>query len=143
VHIELDALHHGPNWTPAPAEELRRSVAAALAVDGWVCDGNYTGKLGDMVLERAELIVWLDPPLRTILLRLWRRTRSRIRNRTELWAGNRETWRGVFLSRDSLLLWVLRTHYPRRRRYEQKLGKFEFVRLRSAEEADEWLEHYV
>jgi adenylate kinase family enzyme len=143
IHIELDALHHGPNWTEAPAEEFRESVAVALAAAGWVADGNYGGKLGDLVLERAELIVWLDPPFHTILRRLWRRTLDRVRNRTELWAGNRETWRSAFLSRDSLFLWALRTHFRRRRTLPARLARFEAVRLRSPEEADAWLERYV
>ena len=30
-HVELDALHHGPNWTAATAEELRAGIEAALA----------------------------------------------------------------------------------------------------------------
>lgn len=55
--IELDALHHGPNWTPAPAAELRRLVEAALDDRrGWVVDGNYGSKLGRTVVDRAELI---------------------------------------------------------------------------------------
>jgi adenylate kinase family enzyme len=41
-HVELDALHHGPNWTEASAEQLRAAVLAALerCPDGWVIDGN-------------------------------------------------------------------------------------------------------
>jgi hypothetical protein len=30
--------------------------------DGWVLDGSYQGKLGDLVLHRADTIVWLDQP---------------------------------------------------------------------------------
>ena len=80
-YIELDALHHGPNWTEASAEELTARVVAALdARDGWVVDGNYGRKIGDVVLERADLAVWLDQPLRVILLRIWRRSWRRIRD---------------------------------------------------------------
>src|SRR6186997_1715444 len=51
-HVELDALHHGPNWTEATPEELRARVEAALAAapEGWVADGNYESKLGDLVV---------------------------------------------------------------------------------------------
>jgi len=73
-HIELDALHWGPDWSEPSAEEFRARVEEALTVDGWVADGSYHGKLGDLVLERAELVVWLDPPLPTILHRLGART---------------------------------------------------------------------
>ena len=83
----------------------------------WVVDGDYTGQLGDLVLERADLVVWLDLPLRVTLPRLWSRTRRRMREQTELWGGNRETWRDVLFSRDSLFVYTLRTHRGKRRRY--------------------------
>jgi len=54
-------LNHGPNWAEASAAELRAKVDAALDDRrGWVVDGNYERKLGNILLERAELIVWLD-----------------------------------------------------------------------------------
>src|SRR5947207_12507720 len=93
-HIEIDALHHGPNWQEATAEELRARVDAALGgLDGWVVDGNYMGKLGLRIVEAADTVVWLDLPLHICLARMWRRTTSRIRGGVELWGtGNRETW---------------------------------------------------
>lgn len=139
-HVELDALHHGPNWTEAPRDEFRTRVSDAIAGDGWVVDGSYQGKLGDLVLKQADLVVWLDLPMDTILRRLLVRTVSRIRSRVELWNGNRETWRGAFLSRQSLFVWVLKTHRDRRRRYESRLVRYNMVRLRSSREAEAWLE---
>ena len=93
AHVELDALHHGPNWQEASAEELRARVEAELdGLDGWVTDGNYMGKLGMWLIDQADTIVWLDPPLRTLLPRIYRRTRQRRRDRVELWnPGNFET----------------------------------------------------
>jgi adenylate kinase family enzyme len=138
-HIELHALHWGPNWSEPSAGDFRARVDEALTPDGWVADGGYHGKLGELVLERADLVVWLDPPIRTILGRLSARTLRRIRSGEELWGGNRETWRGAFLSRNSLLVWALKTHGPRRQRYEERLARFDVVRLRSATETESWL----
>jgi adenylate kinase family enzyme len=138
-HVELDALHWGADWSEPDAEEFRERVEEALAGEAWVADGGYHGKLGDLVLERAELVVWLDPPLPTVLYRLGARTVRRVRTREELWGGNRETWRGAFFSRDSLFLWAVKTHRPRRGRYEERLAKYDVVRLRSAAEAEAWL----
>jgi hypothetical protein len=111
-----------------------------IAEPGWVVDGGYHGKLGDLVLERADLVVWLDPPLRTILVRLWSRTLPRIRRGDELWGGNRETWRGAFFSRNSLFVWAVKTHRGRRRRYVERLARYETVHLRSVQETEEWLQ---
>ena len=58
-HIELDALHWGPNWKEAPTDVFRERVRLALQGDAWVIDGNY-GKVRDIIWSRAEAIVWLD-----------------------------------------------------------------------------------
>ena len=142
--LELDAVHHiGPNWTEATSEELQASVREFMesAREGWVIDGNYESKLGGLVLDAAERIVWLDPPLRIALRRLWRRTLTRIRDDVELWNGNRESWRGGFWGRDSLFAWTLRSWFRHRREWPRKFaGDPRFIRLRSAAEARRWLE---
>jgi adenylate kinase family enzyme len=142
-HIELDALHHGPNWTEASAEELtarvRRAIGAAPA--GWVIDGNYEGKLGDLVNDAADTIVWLDVPLHTLLSRLSRRTSFRIRNGVELWNGNRESWRTALWGRESLFAWAVRSFFRHRRKWPRKFANDRrFVRLRSPADAARWLE---
>jgi adenylate kinase family enzyme len=139
-HIELDALHWKSGWVMSSPEEVRRVVDDALAGDGWVIDGNWGSTLGTTVLAAADEVVWLDLPLRTTLPRLWRRTWRRVRTREPLWdTTNRETFRKAFLSRDSILLFQLRTHRSRRRRYAERLENLPHVRLRSAREVAEYL----
>jgi adenylate kinase family enzyme len=141
-HVELDALHHGPNWSEPPAEEFRRVVATALAGDGWIADGDYSSKLGDLVLERAETVVWLDQPLALILWRLWRRTSRRIRRGEELWSGNRESWRTAFWGRESLFAWTIRTFFRKRRTLPERFARhphLEVVRLRSPRAVERYL----
>jgi len=138
---ELDALHHGPDWTEATADELRARVEPLVAEDAWVVDGAYRGKLGDLVLERAELVVWLDLSLRVWLPRLLRRTVSRIVRREELWNGNRERVRSAFFSRDSVIYYALRAHFRHRRNYPASLARYPVVHLRSPREVERWLEN--
>lgn len=138
--VELDALNHGPNWSEATPEELRKRVEPLIAGPRWVVDGSYRSKLGDRVLERSDLVVWLDLPRRVWLPRLVRRTLGRIVRRERLWNDNRETIRGGFLVRDSLLRFALRTYPSRRRTYPDELGRYNLVRLRSAREVERWLE---
>ena len=138
--VELDALNHGPNWSQATPTELRARVEPLLAEPGWVVDGSYRSKLGDLVLERADVVVWLDLPRRVWLPRLVRRTLGRIVRRERLWNDNRETFRNGFLVRDSLLRFALRTYPERRRRYAAELGRYNLVRLRSPREVERWLE---
>ena len=100
-----DALFHGPGWTEPPVEEFRLRVATATDGSGWIVDGNYESSLGDLVLERADTVVWLDVPLRVALTRVTRRTIRRIRTNEELWNRNRESWRGGFLFPSSRRPW--------------------------------------
>jgi adenylate kinase family enzyme len=137
--VELDSLVHGPNWTETPDDELRALVDPIVASDGWVIDGGYWGKLGDLVLRNADAVVWLDLPVRIWLPRLVRRTMGRVIRREELWNGNRETVRNFFFSRDSLLLYALRNHPRRRRVYPKRLAPYDVVRLRTPREVEEWL----
>jgi adenylate kinase family enzyme len=140
-HVELDALHHGPHWTEATAEELRERVEAALAgLDGWVVDGNYMGKLGLWVVERADTILWLDLPLRTSLRRMWQRTSERIRGDVELWSGNKERWRNAFVGWNALFPFTVRAHFRRKWEWPRRLAHLPVVRLRSAREVSRWVE---
>jgi adenylate kinase family enzyme len=142
-YLELDAVHHGPNWTEASAEELQARVCEfmASAHEGWVIDGNYEPKLGKLVLAAADRIVWLDPPLSVALRRLWRRTSTRIRDHVELWNGNQESWRAGFLGWNSLFVWTLRSWVRQRREWPREFaGDARVIRLRSVGEARRWLD---
>jgi adenylate kinase family enzyme len=142
-YVELDALFWGPNWSQPSPDAFRACVCEAMASapDGWVIDGNYDSRLGDTVVGVADTIVWLDLPLRIKLRWLWSRTSLRTRRNVELWNGNRETWRGVFLRRDSLLLWMLQAHFRHRREWPARFEQdHRVVRLRSQAEARRWLD---
>jgi adenylate kinase family enzyme len=141
--VELDALHHGPNWSAPTNEEFRATVRAVMesAPKGWVIDGNYDSKLGDTVIAAADTIVWLDLPLQVKMRRLWGRTLHRIRNDVELWGGNRETWRDQFFSRETIFFWTVRFHIEHRREYPTRFGHDpRFVRLRSDADVRRWLD---
>ena len=142
-YVELDALHHGPNWSEPTAEEFRARVRAAMAAapQGWVIDGNYDTKLGDTVVGAADTLVWLDLPFPVKLRRLWRRSLHRIRDDVELWNGNRETWRDLFVVRDSIFIATIRSHVRHRRRWPARFGGDRLlVWLRSDAAIRRWLD---
>jgi adenylate kinase family enzyme len=143
-HVELDALHWGPNWTPAAVEEFRERVAQALAGDTWTTDGNY-GKVRDIVWGLADTVVWLDYSLPIVLTRVIRRTLRRSICREELWSGNRERLGASLFTRDSIIRWTLRTYGRRRSEYPLLFGQPEyahlrFVRLGSPRATRAWLD---
>jgi adenylate kinase family enzyme len=138
--VELDALHHGPNWTEATPDELRARVEPLVETDAWVVDGAYRNKLGDLVLERAELVVWLDLPVHVWLPRLVKRTVRRLVRREELWNGNRETLRDQLTPSTSVVYHALHDYRSRRRVYEAELTCFALARLRTTAEVEWFLD---
>ena len=65
-YVELDALHWEPNWREAPNEVMRERVAAAIAAEAWVVDGNYAA-VRDLVWASVDTVVWLDLPRLTVM----------------------------------------------------------------------------
>ena len=137
--VELDALVHGPNWTETSDEGLRALVTPIVALDAWVIDGTYMSKIGNLVLDAADTIVWLDLPIRVWFPRLLRRSVRRISGREPMWNDNRETLRGVFGGRDSLFGFAFRMHFARRREFPVELAAYPVVRLRTVDEVGRWL----
>ncbi len=142
-HVELDALHWEPNWTPAERDILRERVRQAAAGEAWVVDGNYR-QARDIVWPRAQTIIWLDYSLPIIYGRLLRRTLWRWLARVELWSGNRERLRELFFSRDSLFVWAFTSQPKHRREYPlipttPEYAHVTFIHLRSPRATARWL----
>ena len=138
--VELDALVHCPGWVETPDDELRARLEPILARDGWVVDGVYRRKLGDLVLRSADTVVWLDQPIHVWLPRLARRTWRRVRGRDALWNDNRESLRTALWGRESLFAWALRSHFRRRRDWPRELAPYDVVRLRTPHEVEQFVE---
>jgi adenylate kinase family enzyme len=141
-YVELDALNHGPRWTEATAEELQARVRPWVDRDAWVIDGGYRAKLGDLVIARADTVVWLDLPVRVWLPRLAWRTFSRMVTREELWNGNREQFRFLFTERPNIFGWAWRRHRTQREElpaWAAEHPHVRLVRLRSPREVRRYL----
>lgn len=142
--VELDALFWRPGWRHAPTDEFVAAVSDAVGRDGWVIDGNYTGRLKDLIWREADTIVWLDLPLPVALWRTLARTVRRAITREVLWGSNREDLWGAMFGRDALFTYAIRTHRRRRRLFEERLASGAYAgraihRFRSNAEADRWL----
>jgi adenylate kinase family enzyme len=140
-HVELDALYHGPDWTPTPDDVFLARVEAATAEGGWVADGNYS-TVQALVWERVDTVVWLDLPRRTVARQILGRTVRRALTRTELWNGNREPVTGLFHwdPERSVVRWSWTSYRSLHDRYRRAMADAEagpgprFVRLASRRE---------
>jgi hypothetical protein len=86
-HTELDALHHGPNWTPRPG--FLADVTRLAAQPEWVCEWQ-SSSARDLLAARADLFAWLDLPRRTVMRQVVLRTLRRRWRQEVLWNGNVE-----------------------------------------------------
>lgn len=114
--IELDELFWSPGWTPKPEPEFLRLVAQAAGEESWVADGNYSTSR-DLLWSRATTVVWLNYSLPRVVVRGLRRTLVRCIFGEVLYHGNRESLRRSFLSKESILLWIVTTFHRRRREF--------------------------
>lgn len=145
-HVELDALNHRADWQEAPVAELRDELASRLhaheqAHGGWVVDGNYRSRVGDLI--HPDTCVWLDYPRGLVLRRLVARTLGRVVLRRELWNGNRERWSNL-LQRDpdrNIVLWSWTQHAQYAETYERAAADSDipWVRLRHPRDTERWL----
>jgi len=145
-HVELDGLRYEADWKPVADKEFHSRVAQYAGTDRWVIDGNYEATR-DIVWVRADLVVWIDYSLPVIISRFVRRTIRRLLRREVFSAGKRERISRLF-GRHSMLLWSIRSHGPRREKYEglvasRRYAHAEVVRLRRPSATDEWLAKFV
>jgi adenylate kinase family enzyme len=107
--IEMDALHHGPNWVPR--ETFEADVHAFVAQPAWVTEWQYTSRLGTLLIDHADLVLWLDHPRRLVMRQVVMRTVLRRLTRQVLWNGNQEpALRTIFTDRDHIIRWAWRMH---------------------------------
>ena len=143
-HIELDQLNWLPGWRMRDRDEFRDLLDKETDADRWIIDGNYY-KHQDIFLPKATHVVWLNYSFVFIFGRGLMRTINRIWTKKELFNGCYETFGQSFLSRDSILWWIIKTFPKNRQRYPTLPNREEFsnirlIELRSQREADLLLE---
>lgn len=143
-YVELDEIQWRPNWTESTDEQLFGGLERALAGDQWVLDGNYS-RTEPIKWARVQQIVWLDLPYWRVFYQVFTRTIKRAVRREILWAGNRESLRKAFFSKDSILWWCLTNLARVRSQYETamsnpELSHIHFVRLQTRSQIRAYLD---
>ena len=113
-HVELDGIFHQAGWTPLSDDEFRERVASFMNDERWVVCGNYR-QVAPLLLSRADTVVLLDLPRRTVMTRVLRRSIRRATLREELWNGNKERLGNLFRTDPevSIVAWTWTTHAQR------------------------------
>lgn len=144
-HYEMDRQFWKPDWQESSDAELFESVRQVTEQESWILDGNYK-RTTPVKWSRVELVIWLDIPYVRTLSRVTRRVLYRSFSQKEIWpgTGNRETLRKAFLTKDSIIWWMLTSYGRNRKTYLTAMDSPEyehirFVRLRSPREVDRFL----
>jgi adenylate kinase family enzyme len=147
-HIHLDSLYWLPNWQERSVEEFRRITKEALsATDSWVCDGNYSA-VRDLIWREATHIIWLNYSPGLVFWRGLKRTCRRVFLKEEFIHGNYESFTHAFLSRNSILWWILTTYRTRRKTYpfllaaEQKKRDVNVIIVCHPHELEKFLQNF-
>lgn len=139
-HTEIDALFHGPKWTPRPTFE--QDVDAYTSEPRWITEWQYP-TVRELLATRAELLVWLDLPRHVVMRQVIKRTVRRRRTNEELWNGNVEgPLRTIFTDPEHIIRWAWTSHHVMRARIQavpELYPDLVVVRLRSHAEANRWL----
>ena len=144
-YFQMDALFWKPNWTESNDEEFFKAVAEVAAKPTWVLDGNYT-RTQRIKWENVDTVIWIDYSFSRTLYQALKRAVTRIIESEELWkgTGNKETFKKTFMSRDSILIWTIKSYKKNRVRYQAMMHSREFqhikfVRLQSPKAAEAFI----
>lgn len=130
----IDGLHWGPQWTTRP--EFAADVDRFTSGPAWVIEWGYR-EVKPILRDRADLVVWLNHPRRTVVSRVVRRTVARRLRRVELWNGNLEPplWT-ILTDHDHIVRWSWRVYG----KYPAALpAPLPIVRLVGQRQVDAWL----
>jgi len=144
-YICNDELLWQPNWVIRSKAEFHTLVDAATSQPSWVIDGNLGGDSADeLIRSRMTAVIWLNYPRHVILHRILRRTIKRVAMREILFAGNVEGFRQSFMSRDSVIVWSMKTYTRLQTRYGALFERLRnspvrLIRHATQRETDRWL----
>ncbi|MCI3879186.1 MULTISPECIES: adenylate kinase [Acinetobacter] len=148
AHIEMDDLFWLDDWQETPDHEFFSKLQHQMdqATGGWVLDGNYS-RTQDLKLRYIDTIIWLDYSFSLNLYRSVKRAISRAVTQKRLWANsnNRESFKSSFLSKDSIILWMISHHAKNRKKYvammsDPQYQQIQFVHLSSPKQAAAFLQ---
>lgn len=112
---DMDDLFWLPNWTPREDEDFEQQILSVVEGDEWVISGNYS-RLSHITWPKADMVVWLDFPLHTLLWRTLKRSVCRSFTKEPCCGGNQESFSRLF-SKETIFYWVLRSYFRRKRSY--------------------------
>ena len=139
-HVEIDALFHGPGWTERP--DFVEQVMSFAGGPSWVTEWQYS-QVRAALLQRADLLVWLDVPRHVVMRQVVTRTARRRLRREQLWGVNVEPpFRTILTDPEHIVRWAWTTHGKTQVRVsgaQELRPELPVVRVTGRADAERWL----
>ncbi|MCG9596302.1 (d)CMP kinase [Vibrio sp. Isolate25] len=145
-YIEMDRLFWKADWQESSDDEFFAQIEEATQQPYWVLDGNYN-RSREIKWKEVDTVIWVDYSRLRTLYQAVTRAVYRCLTQKELWpgTGNTESIVKSFFSRDSIILWTLKTYHSNRQRYladmtNPRYQHIRFIRLTSPRHAKRFLQ---
>ena len=153
TYIELDHLFWLDDWQETPDFEFFQKIAQAIAYadidqikQGYVIDGNYS-RTTHLTWREIDTVIWLDLPFYLNLFQSVQRAFSRAISQKPFWenSNNTESFTRMF-TRDSIILWMIKTHKKNRKKYHDKMkdsqfSHVQFIHITTRKQMEQFLEN--
>ena len=119
-HYELDNIFWLPGWKKEEHSKFINKANKLIQQEKWIICGNCSEL---KIQNQTDLILWLNYPLHIALYRACKRAVKLIVSGGKHCNGNNETFRRNFLSANSIIYHIIKTHKKRKNRYRNLLSE--------------------
>ena len=155
TYIELDNLFWKDDWQESTNEELTQKYLDAIknvkknaTMSEVVVDGCYS-RFRHLIWNDVDTVIWINIPFHINLYQTLKRAFGRVISQEKLWqnSNNTESLK-MILSKDSIILWMLKTYFKNRKKYanwtkESQYSHIQFIELNSRKEIELYLDALI
>ena len=138
----LDDYYWNPGWQKKDKQEFTDIVTNLTNKETWIISGNFSS-FDQLIWRRSDCIIWFDYNFFRCLAQSFKRSLKRIVYKTPCCNGNFETFKQLFLSSNSIILWVFRSYNKRRAFYNEIFNGFSdkktLIKFPSPKQTNKWL----
>lgn len=141
--VELDKFLFDEQGQKRNTDLFLADVKKAVSGKQWIVEG-ISYKMADLVWPKADFVIWLDLPLRTMWPRVFWRSLQRLITRGSMPSGHPVKFSSEFgrhgIVRNLHKIYAnIHDQYPKHFDKAEK-GKVNLIRINSRKELDRWLE---
>jgi adenylate kinase family enzyme len=143
-YIEMDALFWKPDWEQSTDKEFFAKLEKYLQQTTWILDGNYS-RTTNIKWKEVDTVIWLNYSWQRTVYQSITRAIKRSLFKQTLWAGNKESFKKSFFSRDSIILWMLQNYHRQQQQYLMNMNDpqwrhIQFIRISNSKHAKQFLQ---